>query len=169
MNRDKLDHVDLIRAQWQKEMPELDVEALAVIGRVHRLSQALFHIVHKPLFQKHDLQQPEFDVLAALLRSGHPYAKSPGELLETLMITSGTMTNRIDRLEQLALIKREVVLGDRRSIIIRLTAKGQEVIRRAVAEHVETESNFLAILSEKERMEFSRILRKLLIQLESAG
>ncbi|EQA45277.1 MarR family protein [Leptospira broomii serovar Hurstbridge str. 5399] len=162
----KTDHVDTIRAQWNRERPDLDVDAIALIGRVHRLSQIIFTDVHKPIFDKHGLTYQDFDVLAALLRSGKPYRKSPGELLSTLMITSGTMTNRIDRLESSGLVVRDLDPDDRRGVLIRLTHQGKEAISRAIQEHVKSETDLLTVLTEKEKGELSRLLKKLLLKLE---
>ncbi|EPG73516.1 MarR family protein [Leptospira fainei serovar Hurstbridge str. BUT 6] len=162
----KTDHVDTIRGQWMRERPDLDVEAIALIGRIHRLSQIIFTDVHKPIFDKHELTYQDFDVLAALLRSGKPYRKSPGELLSTLMITSGTMTNRIDRLESSGLVVRDLDPEDRRGVLIRLTHSGKEAISGAIQEHVKAETHLLTALTEKERSELSRLLKKLLLKLE---
>ncbi|MCE9598412.1 MAG: MarR family transcriptional regulator [Spirochaetia bacterium] len=166
---ERRDHVDMVRAQWEKERPDLDAEAIAIIGRVHRLSQIMFTDIHKPIFDEHGLIHPDFDVLAALLRSGSPYSKSPGELLSTLMITSGTMTNRMDRLETAGLVQRIADPEDRRGVLIKLTTKGKEVISRTLEDHVRAETAVLKALSEKERADFSRTLRKLLLTLEKPG
>ncbi|TGK06745.1 MarR family transcriptional regulator [Leptospira semungkisensis] len=160
------DHLDMIREQWEKERPDLDSEAIATVGRIHRLSQSIFFQIHKPLFDRHDLIQPDFDVLAALLRSGKPYSKSPGDLLSTLMITSGTMTNRIDRLESAGFVQRTSDPNDRRGVLIRLTSKGKEIISKALEDHVKSETELLSVLNPKERSDLSKILKKLLLSLE---
>ncbi|MDV6234280.1 MarR family transcriptional regulator [Leptospira ellisii] len=160
------DHVDFILRQWSKERPDLDTKAMGTIGRIHRLSSIFFYNVHKEVFQGHGLAAPEFDVMAALLRSGKPYKKSPGELLSTLMITSGTMTNRIDRLESLGWVKRESDPNDRRSVLIGLTSEGKLAITKTLSDHVKSMQVLLSPLSDKEHAELSKLLRKLLLNLE---
>ncbi|TGK32747.1 MarR family transcriptional regulator [Leptospira gomenensis] len=160
------DHVDFILRQWSEERPDLDTTAMGTIGRIHRLSSIFFYNVHKEVFENHGLAAPEFDVMAALLRSGKPYKKSPGELLSTLMITSGTMTNRIDRLESLGWVQREPDPNDRRGILIGLTAEGKNVISKTLSDHVKSGQKMMSSLSEKEQQELSKLLRKLLIHFE---
>jgi DNA-binding MarR family transcriptional regulator len=107
-------------------------------------------------------------VLATLRRSGPPYSLSPGDLLDTMMITSGTMTNRIDQLERAGLVARSLNPEDRRSVIISLTGKGRAVIDAAVTEHVETQARLVAILSEKENAALNALLTKYLAGFEGS-
>ncbi|RHX82082.1 MarR family transcriptional regulator [Leptospira yasudae] len=160
------DHVDFILKQWADERPDLDMTAMGTIGRIHRLSSIFFYNAHKEVFESHGLATPEFDVMAALLRSGKPYKKSPGELLSTLMITSGTMTNRIDRLESLGWVKRESDPNDRRSVLIGLTSEGKLVITKTLLDHVKSGQALMSCLTEKEHADLSKLLRKLLLNFE---
>src|SRR5690606_17581665 len=109
-----MDRVDEILAQWNRERPDLDVGPMGLTGRIKRLAQHLTRETEKTL-SAHGLTGPSFDVLATLRRSGPPYALSPGDLLATMMITSGTMTNRIDQLEKAGLVKRTSNPKDGRS------------------------------------------------------
>lgn len=160
------DHVDFILKQWALERPDLDMKAMGTIGRIHRLSSIFFYNVHKEVFESHGLATQDFDVMAALLRSGKPYKKAPGDLLATLMITSGTMTNRIDRLESLGWVQREADPKDRRGILICLTSEGKLVITKTLLDHVKSTHELMSALSEKEHLELSKLLRKLLLNLE---
>ncbi|MCL4163369.1 UNVERIFIED_CONTAM: hypothetical protein GTU68_047861 [Idotea baltica] len=137
---------------------------MALIGRLMRLSQHLSQDMAET-FAKFDLTGASFDVLATLLRSGPPHALSPNQLLSTMMITSGTMTNRIDQLEKQQLVKRIKSTEDRRSVQIALTEKGRVVIDEAVTAHVETQTRLVSSLSDKEREVFDHLLRKYLSQL----
>ena len=101
-----MDDVDGIVEAWNRERPDLDVRPLSVLSRVTRLARHLDQ-VRTSAFAQHDLEGWEFDVLAALRRSGTPYALSPGQLATQTMVTSGTMTNRIDRLEGRTFVQRQ--------------------------------------------------------------
>lgn len=159
------DPVDAILAQWQKERPDLDVSAMGVVGRIGRLIKHLDRSLQET-FSEFGLQAGEFDVLATLRRSGQPYQLSPTKLFNTLMITSGTMTHRIDRLEQANLVQRIPDPNDRRGTLIQLTQEGFAVIEKAVAEHVATMDRLLNSLEESERQALAQLLRKLLLSLE---
>jgi len=157
----KSDPVDKILAQWQRERPDLDVSPMGIIGRVGRLSKHLERSLQET-FSEFGLTVAEFDVLAALRRSGQPYRLSPTELFNTLMVTSGTMTHRIDRLEQTDLVKRIPDMNDRRGLLIELTDKGFNLIERAVEAHVMNEHRILSVLEQSERQDLAQLLRKLL-------
>lgn len=159
------DPVDAILAQWQRERPDLDVSPMGIIGRMTRLSKHLERAIQET-FSEFDLHAGEFDVLATLRRSGQPYQLSPTELFNTLMVSSGTMTHRIDRLEQADLVRRIPDPGDRRGTLIQLTDKGFTVIEKAVEAHVANEHRLLAVLEEAERKALAQLLRKLLISFE---
>lgn len=160
-----MDHVDRIKAQWGKERPDLDVSAMGVVGRVSRLSQRFGQEMERT-FRAHGLNGPSFDVLATLRRSGPPFALSPGDLMASAMVASGTMTNRIDRLEQAGLIERAANPDDGRSVLIGLTARGREVIDAAVKDHAATQARLLAGLSAMEFAQIEDALRKLLAAAE---
>lgn len=159
------DPVDKILAQWQRERPDLDVSPMGIIGRMGRLSKHLERAIQET-FSEFGLTVGEFDVLAALRRSGQPYQLSPTELFNTLMVSSGTMTHRIDRLEQTKLVKRLPDLSDRRGTLIELTGKGFDVIEKAVEAHVINEHRILSVLEESERQALTQLLRKLLLSFE---
>lgn len=159
------DPVDKILAQWQRERPDLDVSPMGIIGRVTRLAKHLEQAIQET-FSEFGLTVGEFDVLASLRRSGHPYQLSPTELFNTLMVSSGTMTHRIDRLEQAELVQRIPDLSDRRGVQIKLTGKGFNVIERAVEAHVVNEHHVLSVLEASEREVFTQLLRKFLVSFE---
>lgn len=130
-----MDHVDRILAQWRQERPDLDVEPMALIGRMKRIHDRLSTGLQK-VFAAHGLNGASFDVLATLRRSGEPYALSPSELVEWTMVTSGTMTNRLDRLESAGLIERRPNPKDGRGSVVALTDQGLRLIDQVVSEHV---------------------------------
>ena len=155
------DAVDRILSQWQRERPDLDVSPMGSIGRMGRLAKHLERAIQET-FSKFGLTVGDFDVLAALRRSGAPYQLSPTELFNTLMVSSGTMTHRIDRLEQAELVRRIPDLNDRRGTLIELTENGFNVIEKAVKAHVANEHRILNVLTESERESLAELLRKLL-------
>lgn len=159
------DRVDQILAQWQRERPDLDVSPMGIIGRMGRLAKHLETAIQET-FSEFGLNVGEFDVLAALRRSGQPYQLSPTELFNTLMVSSGTMTHRIDRLEQAELVKRIPHPNDRRGTLIELTDKGFNVIEEAVEAHVVNEHRVLSVLEESEREALAQLLRKFLVSFE---
>jgi DNA-binding MarR family transcriptional regulator len=159
------DPVDKILAQWQRERPDLDVSPMGIIGRMGRLAKHLERAIQETLLD-FGLTIGEFDVLAALRRSGQPYRLSPTELFNALMVTSGTMTHRIDRLEQAELVKRNPDPSDRRGMLIELTDKGFSAIEKAVEAHVVNEHRLLSVLEESECEVLAQLLRKLLVSLE---
>jgi DNA-binding MarR family transcriptional regulator len=160
-----MDAVDTILAQWNRERPDLDVGPMGLFGRLARLRS---HIARETdaEFARHGLNMPSFDVLATLRRAGAPYRLSPGELLETMMITSGTMTHRIDQLEKAGLVERLDNPDDRRGVIIALTDKGFETVERAVTAHVANQHRLVAALGEDERRQLGLLLEKFLAAFE---
>ncbi|WP_169569538.1 MarR family transcriptional regulator [Sneathiella limimaris] len=156
-----MDHIDMITEQWGRERPDLDVTPMALIGRMGRVTAHLKQDMGKT-FAKHGLQAASFDVLATLRRAGKPYALSPGDLIKSTMVTSGTMTNRIDQLEKAGLVKRVVNPADARSRMISLTEKGFTLIDKVVEEHVMTQANLVSGLSEAEQKSLNELLRKFL-------
>ena len=156
------DHVDMILDQWRQAMPELDPSPMAVIGRMGRISKLMSDEVVQ-LLTTFDLNMGEFDVLATLRRSGKPYRLTPGQLLQTLMLTSGAMTNRLDKLEQRELIQRQPDPDDRRAVQVQLTDSGLELINRAVVAHVENENRMLTALTDTEQQQLADLLKKLLL------
>lgn len=159
------DRVDSILAQWARERPDLDASPMGIIGRIWRLNRYTARAVETALATT-GLSTWEFDVLATLRRSGEPFALSPGALIESLMITSGTMTNRLDHLERAGLVRRLPNPEDRRGLLIELTPEGRERIDRAVEIHVDNEHRLLQALSPAERAQLAGLLRRWLTDFE---
>jgi DNA-binding MarR family transcriptional regulator len=162
----KEDAVDEIVAQWRELRSDLDLRAMALIGRFGRVAGLLQREIGAEL-ATHDLAIADFDVLAALRRSGPPHRLKPTTFYKTLMVTSGTVTNRLDRLEERGLIERLPDPDDRRGTLVALTAKGKALVDEAVGEHVANEARLLEALTRAERAELDRLLRKLLASLEA--
>lgn len=160
-----MDHVDRILAQWNRERPDLDVEPMGLLGRLARLRTHLARETEKAL-AAHGLNAASFDVLATLRRAGPPYRLSPGDLLATTMVSSGTMTNRLDQLEKAGLIERAHNPEDRRSVIIALTPKGFALVDAAVTAHVENQHRLLEALGTEDRAALDGLLRKFLAAFE---
>lgn len=160
------DDVDRIVAAWQRERPDLDVAPLHVLSRVSRLARRL-DLDRTSAFARRSLEGWEFDVLSALRRAGEPYQLSPGALVQETLVTSGTMTNRVDRLERRGLVERSPDPHDRRGVIVRLTADGRATVDGAMADLLERERQLLAELPEDQQAELARFLRLLLAPFES--
>jgi DNA-binding MarR family transcriptional regulator len=166
MERTVRDEVDDLVAAWQAERPDLDVQPLQVLSRVSRLARHLDR-ARRSAFAGHGLEPWEFDVLAALRREGPPYELSPGALLRTTLVTSGTMTNRVDRLEQAGLVRRRPDPHDKRGVLVTLTAAGQTRVDAALASLLEAEQALLAGLPEDRRRTLAGLLRVLLAPLDA--
>lgn len=161
-----MDHVDRILAQWRAERPDLDVAPMGVIGRLKRLHDRLSTGLHT-VFSAHGLNAASFDVLATLRRSGQPYALSPSELVEWTMVTSGTMTNRLDRLESAGLIERRPNPKDGRGSVVALTDQGLKLIDQVVSEHVANQQNLVAGLDAAAMTQLDGLLKDWLAVLDS--
>lgn len=159
------DYVDLILEQWARERPDLDATPMGMIARVWRLAR-LSEAATEEVFAQHGLSRGGFDVLAALRRSGPPYELSPTDLYNSLLISSGAMTNRIDRLEQTGLVERIPDAADRRGIKVLLTTKGRKVIDEALRNHLENERRMLSVLTPAEQWILPDLLRRLLLHLK---
>jgi DNA-binding MarR family transcriptional regulator len=154
------DEVDRLVAAWRRERPDLDVEPLEVLSRISRLARHLDR-ARRTAFAEHNLEPWEFDVLTALRRAGAPYQLSPGQLLTQTLVTSGTMTNRIDRLAGKGLVQRLPDPGDRRGVLVRLSEAGQDLADQALAGLLAHERKLLAELSAGQRGELAGLLRQL--------
>ena len=154
-----MDHVDFITDQWARERPDLDVSAMGIIGRVARLYLA-YQEAMQVTFSRYGLNAAKFDVLATLRRSGAPYRLSPGDLLKATMVASGTMTNRISRLEAEGLVLRLINPDDSRSFLIELSADGLALIARVVEDHVATQERLLAPMPNQERTALKTLLSR---------
>jgi len=158
--RTRADEVDEIVAAWRRERPDLDVRPLEVLSRVSRLARRLDR-ARAAAFARHGVEPWEFDVLAALRRSGPPYQLSPGQLVAQTMVTSGTMTNRIDRLAGRALVRRLPDPADGRGVMVRLEDEGRAVVDAALADLLGVEAGLLRGLDETEQAELAHLLRRL--------
>jgi DNA-binding MarR family transcriptional regulator len=154
------DEVDRLVAAWRRERPDLDVEPLEVLSRISRLARHLDR-ARRIAFAEHALEPWEFDVLTALRRAGAPYQLSPGQLLTQTLVTSGTMTNRIDRLAGKGLVQRLPDPDDRRGVLVRLTQGGQERADAALSGLLDHEHAILAELSTSQRDDLAALLRQL--------
>ena len=161
-----LDHIDRILAEWRRERPELDTTAMGLIGRLLRAAQLADAALADRLRQD-GLQEGWFDILAALRRAGAPYERNPSALMDTVMVSSGGMTKRLDRLAEAGLIERRPDADDRRGTVVRLTRKGRVVIDAAVETHLAREAALLRPLSAPERKSLDLILRRWLAALET--
>ncbi|MFD4838838.1 MarR family winged helix-turn-helix transcriptional regulator [Achromobacter sp. NPDC058515] len=157
------DLVDQVISQWGKECPSQDFAAMSVVARVFRLNAFATRNVNRG-FRRHNLHQGEFDVLATLYRTGAPHAMNPQKLVDALLLTSGAMTNRLDRLEQAGLLLRTPNPDDRRGIIVTLTAEGLRVIKLVLKDYLKDLNELLEPLSPPERRQLAGLLKKLLIR-----
>jgi DNA-binding MarR family transcriptional regulator len=154
------DHVDRVVEAWARERPDVDAGPIQIVGRLSRLSRQIDQRL-KTVFNQHGLDAWEYDLLAALRRGGPPYELTAGEILEALMITSGAVTNRIDRLEQRGYVRRQQSTGDKRFVRVRLTPSGRKVMDAALPDHLANEADMLAALTGAERRQLVKMLRKL--------
>ncbi|WP_062991901.1 MarR family winged helix-turn-helix transcriptional regulator [Nocardia anaemiae] len=160
--------MDAIVEQWRRERPDLELEAMGVIGRLGRLLVVAQRDI-EAVFIAHGLQRGEFDVLAALRRSGWPFELNPSVLADTLMMSRAGMTGRLDRLESAGLVRRIADAEDRRAIRVALTDAGRALIDKVVTAHAENETRMLSVLSAKDRRDLDRIARVLLASLEGTA
>ncbi|KJY33737.1 MULTISPECIES: MarR family winged helix-turn-helix transcriptional regulator [Streptomyces] len=155
------DAVDAITDQWYAVRPDLDTTPMAVFGRIYRISKAMGDAVERA-YNRHGVSRGEFDVIATLRRSGTPYTLSPRELSATLMLTTGGMTGRLDKLEKAGLLTRSPDPHDRRGLQVTLTDRGLALVDEAVTAGIEVNRAGLADFSPEEVEELGGLLRKLL-------
>ncbi len=155
------DEVDELVEAWRRERGDLDLEPVAVFSRISRLARHL-DLARRDAFTAHDIESWEFDVLAALRRAGAPYELSPGRLLRETLVTSGTMTNRVDRLAARGLVERYPDPEDRRGVIVRLTGDGKAAVDGAFEALLAAERDLLADLPAREQKKLAGLLRTLL-------
>jgi DNA-binding MarR family transcriptional regulator len=161
-----LDSVDAILEQWRQERPDLDASPMGPIGRLKRCTALVQRELDKT-FSAFGMTSWEFDVLATLRRSGEPYCLAPTVLFCALMVTSGTMTHRLQRLEAAGWVQRIPSRNDARSLLVQLTPAGLELIDRAVEAHVENEREILESLQPDALASLDRNLAELLSALEA--
>ncbi len=159
------DEVDRLIAAWKRERPDLDLSPLAVLSRITRIARHL-DIARRDAFG--DLENWGFDVLAALRRAGEPHQLSPGQLMQETLVTSGTMTNRLDRLEELQLITREPDPSDGRGSLVTLTRAGMRAVDSAMEDLLENERELLQNLSTKDREVLADLLSKLVTEFDES-
>jgi DNA-binding MarR family transcriptional regulator len=158
------DEVDRLIAAWKRERPDLDLTPLSVLSRITRISRHL-DIARRDAFG--ELENWGFDVLAALRRAGAPYQLSPGQLMQETMVTSGTMTNRLDHLEELQLITRQPDPSDGRGSLVTLTKSGIRAVDAAMEELLSSERKLLKELASKDQVQLAELLSALVYKLDS--
>ncbi len=162
------DDVDRLIAAWQFERPDLDVAPFHILSRVTRLARHL-DIARREAFAAHDLETGEFDVLTALRRSGAPYHLSPSQLIALTLVTSGTMTNRIDRLEGKGLVERLPDPNDGRGVIVHLTNAGKATVDEALTDLLDRERLLLDSVSIEQQRVLADLLRQIVLPLDDAN
>lgn len=155
------DEVDELVAAWRRERDDLDLAPVEVFSRIGRLAR-LLDLARRDAFTAHAIEPWEFDVLAALRRAGAPYQLSPGQLLRETMVTSGTMTNRIDRLSERGLVERQADPHDRRGVLVGLTSSGKRTVDGAFETLLASERDLLSELSGSERKSLAELLKRLM-------
>lgn len=161
------DEVDRLIEAWQRERPDLDVAPMGVFSRVSRLARHL-DLARREAFADSELESWEFDVLSALRRSGEPYELTPGRLLRETLVSSGTMTNRVDRLAGRGLVERQPDPSDRRGVLVRLTGDGRRRVDGALDELLRRERELLSSLPAKDSRQLAALLRTLVTPFDAA-
>lgn len=159
------DEVDRLVEAWNRERSDLDLRPMEVLSRVSRLSHHLDR-ARRQAFAEHGIESWEFDVLAALRRAGAPYQLSPGRLIRETLVTSGTMTNRVDRLAARGLVERQPDPSDRRGVLVRLTVEGRSTVDGALSGLLERERQLLAGLNVTNQNRLASLLRNLVLPFE---
>jgi DNA-binding MarR family transcriptional regulator len=169
MSARQQDAVDRIVEQWTALRPDLDSSPIAVVGRVSRLSRLIDRRLAEN-FGRFGLENWMYDVLATLRRSGAPYELTAGDLVRRTMVTTGAVTNRIDRLAERGLVERVAAPDDRRKVIVRLTPEGLTLVDEVADAHMAAEQEILGGLSTRPRTELADLLRTALLTLgDDAG
>lgn len=162
MRGPELDEVDRVVAAWERERPDLRPEPLHVFSRVSRLARHL-DIYRRAAFARHRIEAWEFEVLSSLRRAGAPYEMTPGHLVHDALVSSGTMTNRLERLAARGFITRRVSRADKRVKHVRLTEEGKAVVDAAMSSLLDAERDLLRDLDRRERAALASSLRQLLM------
>lgn len=166
MERGAPDEVDALVAAWGRERPDLDLAPVEVFSRLGRLGRRL-DLARRDAFAEHGIESWEFDVLAALRRAGAPYQLSPGALIRETLVTSGTMTNRVDRLQERGYVVRSPAPTDRRGVLVGLTAEGRQVVDAAFEALLDRERALLAELGSTDADQLAGLLRTLMAPLQN--
>lgn len=171
MKQRGVDRAGHAASQWRKEKPDWDILPMELLGRISEAAHIIRGQHIEPVFSRFGLQSGEFDVLATLRRSGRNddglYALTPSQMYDSTMISSGGMTNRLDRLEKAGLVERHPNPSDRRGTIVALTDKGLTLIEEALAAHIENEARIVAMLSEADKHALNLLMEKLLSGIET--
>jgi DNA-binding MarR family transcriptional regulator len=163
--KEKHDNIDMLVSEWKNERPELDAEAMHIVGRILKLGKVLEKRVSKVL-QKSGIHYTDLDVLATIRRSGEPYKLSPKQLMRSVLITSGAMTALLDRLTKLGLVYRANDARDGRIKLVGLTEKGIEIIDKTIKIRFAEAKSAVEVFDEEEHQDLSALLKKLLLSLE---
>jgi DNA-binding MarR family transcriptional regulator len=167
--RDALqDSIDRILDEWRQQRPDLDFWPVGLITRMGRV-RAHFEASLAALFRQHGLGPADFDVIVTLRRAGHPYRLPQATLMRELALTSGTISVRVDRLQQAGLVEREPDPSDRRSALVRLTDRGLRTFDRVAPAHLANEERLLSALTPKQQEVLADLLRRLLVAFESGA
>jgi DNA-binding MarR family transcriptional regulator len=161
------DEVDRLVAEWKRERPDVDTSPLQVLSRVSRLARHLDR-ERRGAFAAHELEQWSFDVLATLRRAGTPYELTPGSLLRRTLVSSGAMTNRLDRLEDAGLVQRGPGPEDRRGVLVRLTPAGKRRVDACLSDLVGRERQLLSPLGAADEELLADLLRRMLVRFDRA-
>jgi DNA-binding MarR family transcriptional regulator len=159
------DHVAAILEAWRREQPLLDVTPVGVFGRISRIERYKDQAL-RAVYRTHRIDGGEYDVLAALRRSGPPYQLTPTKLYQSTLVTSATMTERLDRLERRKLIRRQPARNDRRSVDVKLTTQGRALFDKAHTALLAAEAQLLQGLTAKEQTALGDLLEQLATSLE---
>lgn len=160
------DEVDIIVSAWATVRPEVDASPLEILSRISRISRRLDQ-ARAAVFTDHRLDGWEFDVMSALRRAGEPFELSPGALVQQTLVTSGTMTNRVDRLEKRGYVSRQPSPSDRRGVLVRLTPAGLSAVDAAFDALLQHERRLLSGMSDQTRADLVASLRVLMSAVEN--
>lgn len=158
-----MDNVQRKITQWGKQMPDLDTQPMAIADRLQQVAKHIDDELNCTL-KRYKLSDAGFEVLSTLLRAGPPYSLSPSQLLEQMLITSGTMTTRIDKLEKKGLVKRKSKKEDKRSVSVNLTKKGLKLVKEVVVEYTQAQKRIVSVFDEQEQKTFIMLLSKYMAQ-----
>jgi DNA-binding MarR family transcriptional regulator len=158
-----MDNVQRKIKQWGKQMPDLNTQPMAIADRLQHVAKHIDDELNCTLKQ-YKLSDAGFEVLSTLLRAGPPYSLSPGQLLEQMLITSGTMTTRIDKLEKKGLVKRKSKKDDKRGVSVKLTKKGLKLVEEVIVEYTLTQKRIVSVFDEQEQKTFIALLTKYISQ-----
>jgi DNA-binding MarR family transcriptional regulator len=163
-----MDHVEHLLEQWRHVRPDIDASPMGVIARISRLGRVLDRRVAEG-YAEFDLNPAQFGVLAALRRAGPRFCLSPTELYSSLLVSSGAMTHRVERLSSGGYVRRIPDPNDGRSVLVALTPRGKRLIDRVVTKHYDRERVLLAALSAEEQEQLAALLRRLLLEFDDRG